>query len=259
MNYKWNYQPPTEQEEAQAEALSLETGISPVLCRLLLDRGVTTGAEAKRFFRPSLTELHDPFLMDGMDAAVARINKALGRKERILVYGDYDVDGTTAVALVYKFLQQFSSNIDYYIPDRNEDGYGISRRGIDYASSTGVKLVIVLDCGIKAIEEIEDLGGAKYNKYIASIADQDIVYYERFGSENGWYSRSYDGITGGGVNFMVCAFDNNGELLFKPTHNNELDEVEDCYINEIKTNISNIESLSSSSIPVTMVVPIVFR
>ena len=154
MNYKWNYQPPTEQEEAQAEALSLETGISPVLCRLLLDRGVTTGAEAKRFFRPSLTELHDPFLMDGMDAAVARINKALGRKERILVYGDYDVDGTTAVALVYRFLQQFTTNIDYYIPNRYNDGYGVSFKGVDYAKETGVKLVIVLDCGVKAVNEI---------------------------------------------------------------------------------------------------------
>ena len=92
--------------------------------------------------------------MNDMDIAVQRLNKALGKKERILVYGDYDVDGTTAVALVYKFLQQFSSNIDYYIPDRNEDGYGISKRGVDYASSTGVSLIIVLDCGIKAVEEI---------------------------------------------------------------------------------------------------------
>ena len=92
--------------------------------------------------------------MKDMDVAVQRLNKALGTKERILVYGDYDVDGTTAVALVYKFLQQFSSNIDYYIPDRNEDGYGISKRGVDYAYSTGVKLIIVLDCGIKAIDEI---------------------------------------------------------------------------------------------------------
>ncbi|MBQ2367166.1 MAG: single-stranded-DNA-specific exonuclease RecJ, partial [Bacteroidaceae bacterium] len=108
----------------------------------------------RNFFRPKLSNLHDPFLMNDIDIAVERLNKALGRKERIMVYGDYDVDGTTAVALVYKFLQQFSLNIDYYIPDRNEDGYGISKRGIDYAHSTGVKLIIVLDCGIKAIEEI---------------------------------------------------------------------------------------------------------
>ena len=154
MNYKWNYQPPTEQETQRAEALSKETGINPVICRLLVDRGVTTAEESKRFFRPSLTDLHDPFLMDGMDAAVARINKALGRKERILVYGDYDVDGTTAVALVYRFLQQFTTNIDYYIPNRYNDGYGVSFKGVDYAKETGVKLVIVLDCGVKAVSEI---------------------------------------------------------------------------------------------------------
>lgn len=154
MNYKWNYQPPTEQKIQRADELSKETGINPVLCRLLIDRGVTTAEGAKRFFRPSLTELHDPFLMDGMDAAVARINKALGRKERILVYGDYDVDGTTAVALVYRFLQQFTTNIDYYIPNRYNDGYGVSIKGVNYAKETGVKLVIVLDCGVKAVNEI---------------------------------------------------------------------------------------------------------
>ena len=154
MGQKWIYQPPTNKEKEEAERLAEELDMSPILCNLLLKRGIRTVAEAKQFFRPKLSNLHDPFLMKEMRTAVNRLNKALGRKERILVYGDYDVDGTTAVALVYKFLQQFSSNIDYYIPDRNEDGYGISRRGIDYASSTGVKLVIVLDCGIKAIEEI---------------------------------------------------------------------------------------------------------
>lgn len=154
MSYKWNYQPPTEQEKQEAEALSQETGLNPVTCRLLTGRGIKTAAEAKRFFRPSLTELHDPFLMDGMEAAVARINKALGRKERILVYGDYDVDGTTAVSLVYRFLGQFTTNIDYYIPNRYNDGYGVSFKGIEYAQETGVKLVIVLDCGVKAVNEI---------------------------------------------------------------------------------------------------------
>ncbi|MBR3859721.1 MAG: single-stranded-DNA-specific exonuclease RecJ [Bacteroidaceae bacterium] len=154
MNYKWNYQPPTDGECAEAELLAEEIGISPVLCRLLRKRGVRTAAEAKKFFRPSLLDLHDPFLMDGMEAAVKRINKALGRKERILVYGDYDVDGTTAVALVYRFLQQFTTNIAYYIPDRDNDGYGVSFKGVDYAKETGVSLVIVLDCGVKAVEEI---------------------------------------------------------------------------------------------------------
>ena len=154
MNYKWNYQPPTEGECTEAEMLSEEIGISPVLCRLLRKRGVRTAAEAKKFFRPSLLDLHDPFLMDGMDAAVKRINKALGSKERILVYGDYDVDGTTAVSLVYRFLQQFTTNIDYYIPNRYNDGYGVSIKGVDYAKETGVGLVIVLDCGVKAVDEI---------------------------------------------------------------------------------------------------------
>ena len=154
MSNKWNYQPPTEQEKREAEALSQETGLNPVTCRLLIGRGIKTAAEAKQFFRPSLTELHDPFLMDGMEAAVARINKALGRKERILVYGDYDVDGTTAVSLVYRFLGQFTTNIDYYIPNRYNDGYGVSFKGIEYAQETGVKLVIVLDCGVKAVNEI---------------------------------------------------------------------------------------------------------
>ncbi len=154
MNNKWNYQPPSQEQTEAAKALSKETGISPILCNLLLERGITSAAEAKRFFRPQLNELHDPFLMKDMDIAVNRLNEAMGRKERIMVYGDYDVDGTTAVALVYKFLQQFYSNIDYYIPDRYEEGYGVSEKGVDYAYETGVKLIIVLDCGIKAVDEI---------------------------------------------------------------------------------------------------------
>ena len=154
MNNKWNYQPPSQEQTEAAKALAKETGISPVLCKLLLERGISSAAEAKRFFRPQLNELHDPFLMKDMDIAVDRLNEAMGRKERIMVYGDYDVDGTTAVALVYKFLQQFYSNIDYYIPDRYEEGYGVSVKGVDYAYETDVKLIIVLDCGIKAVNEI---------------------------------------------------------------------------------------------------------
>ena len=154
MNHKWNYQPPSQEQTEAAKALAKETGINPVLCKLLLERGITSAAETKRFFRPQLSELHDPFLMKDMSIAVERLNQAMGKKERILVYGDYDVDGTTAVALVYKFLQQFYSNIDYYIPDRYNEGYGVSVKGVDYAYETGVKLIIVLDCGIKAVEEI---------------------------------------------------------------------------------------------------------
>lgn len=154
MNHKWNYQPPSQEQTEAAKALAKETGISPILCKLLLERGITSAAEARRFFRPQLSELHDPFLMKDMSLAVERLNQAMGRKERIMVYGDYDVDGTTAVALVYKFLQQFYSNIDYYIPDRYNEGYGVSVKGVDYAYETDVKLIIVLDCGIKAVEEI---------------------------------------------------------------------------------------------------------
>jgi single-stranded-DNA-specific exonuclease len=126
-----------------------------VVGKLLVERGISTPEEARHFFRPQLTELLDPFLFKDMRAAVDRLNEALGRKERILVYGDYDVDGVTAVALVYKFLHQYCTNIDYYIPDRYEDGYGVSHKGVDYAYETGVKLIIVLDCGVKAIEEVE--------------------------------------------------------------------------------------------------------
>lgn len=154
MNYMWEYSAPSEEQEARVSELAKSLGISPVLGKLLLDRGVNTPQEARAFFRPQLSSLHDPFLFLDMHKAVARLNAALGRKERILVYGDYDVDGCTAVALVYRFLQQYYSNIDYYIPDRNEEGYGVSRKGVDYASETGVKLVIVLDCGIKAVDEI---------------------------------------------------------------------------------------------------------
>ena len=154
MSHKWNYQPPSQEKTEAAKALAKETGLNPVLCKLLLERGISSAAEAKRFFRPQLNELHDPFLMKDMDIAVNRLNEAMGKKERIMVYGDYDVDGTTAVALVYKFLQQFYSNIDYYIPDRYEEGYGVSVKGVDYAYETGVKLIIVLDCGIKAVNEI---------------------------------------------------------------------------------------------------------
>ena len=154
MHFKWNFETPTPEQKRTAEELAEKIGISPILTQLLVSRGITTESAAKRFFRPQLADLINPFLMKDMDVAVDRLNDAMGRKEMILVYGDYDVDGCTAVALVYKFLQQFYSNIDYYIPDRYEEGYGVSHKGIDYAKETGVKLIIILDCGIKAIEEV---------------------------------------------------------------------------------------------------------
>ena len=154
MNYKWNFVEPTSEQQETANELAEQLGISPILGRLLVNRGIEDVWEARRFFHPQLSELLDPFLFRDMDKAVERLNQALARKERIMVYGDYDVDGCTAVALVYKFLKPYHHNIDYYIPDRYEEGYGVSFQGIDYASDTGVKLIIVLDCGIKAVEEV---------------------------------------------------------------------------------------------------------
>lgn len=154
MHFKWNYEPLDPKLTQVADDLSTKIGMTPITASLLVKRGITTESAAKRFFRPQMSDLINPFLMKDMDIAVDRLNDAMGRKERILIYGDYDVDGCTAVALVYKFLQQFYSNIDYYIPDRYDEGYGVSRKAIDFARSTQVKLIIILDCGIKANEEI---------------------------------------------------------------------------------------------------------
>ncbi|MBR6170555.1 MAG: single-stranded-DNA-specific exonuclease RecJ [Bacteroidaceae bacterium] len=154
MSYIWDYKAPSEADKSTAADLANSLGINPVMGTLLVNRGIRTVDEARKFFRPQLTNLLDPFLFEDMQKAVDRLNEALGKKERILVYGDYDVDGCTAVALVYRFLQQYYSNLDYYIPSRNEEGYGVSLQGVDYAHETGVSLVIVLDCGIKAVDEI---------------------------------------------------------------------------------------------------------
>ena len=154
MTRKWNYEPLTSEEQRLENDLAHHYAGAPVISELLVQRGITTVDEAERFFHPSLRYLHDPFLMPGMARAVERLNKALGSKERILVYGDYDVDGTTAVALVYKYIRNFYSNIDYYIPTRDDEGYGISNAVIDMAAEQGVKLIIILDCGIKANAEI---------------------------------------------------------------------------------------------------------
>ena len=138
-------------------SLSESLGIDEILAVLLVQRGITNFEEAKNFFRPSLEHLHDPFLMKDMDKAVDRLQKAMNNGEKILIYGDYDVDGTTAVALIYTYLKNFvnKKKIEFYIPDRYEEGYGISYKGIDYAADNGFGLVIVLDCGIKAVEKIE--------------------------------------------------------------------------------------------------------
>lgn len=154
MTYKWNFQTLTQEEKDKKDELTKKLKINPILVELLLRRGISTVEEANKFLNPSLENLHNPFLLPDMDKAIRRIEKALGNKERILIYGDYDVDGTTAVALVYKFLRKITSNIDYYIPDRDDEGSGISTQGVDYAVETGVKLIIALDCGIKAMQKV---------------------------------------------------------------------------------------------------------
>ena len=135
--------------------LSLQLGVKPLLSRILYLRGIKTWEQAKDFFRPELSQLHDPFLMNGMDVAINRIESAIKQNEKILIYGDYDVDGTTAVALVYSFFKSHYNNLEFYIPDRYLEGYGISFKGIDYAHDNDFKLIIALDCGIKSIDKID--------------------------------------------------------------------------------------------------------
>ena len=141
--------------------LSVALNVNMIIANLLAQRGITTYAEAQAFFRPKLSDLHDPFLMKDMDKAVERLERAIDNQEKVLIYGDYDVDGTTSVAMMYQFLRSRLKNLDYYIPDRYSEGYGISKTSILYAAEQSITLVIVLDCGIKAIEKIKmakDLG-----------------------------------------------------------------------------------------------------
>jgi single-stranded-DNA-specific exonuclease len=155
MNRKWIVKEPG--NPAVVRQLSSELGIDQVLGNLLVQRGIQTFDQARDFFRPSLENLHDPFLMNDMDKAVDRLSTAIAGREKIMIYGDYDVDGTTAVALIFTFLRDLTStdNLCYYIPDRYDEGYGISYKGIDWAKSQGCKLIIALDCGIKAIEKVK--------------------------------------------------------------------------------------------------------
>ncbi len=204
MTNKWNYQPPTAEEKEQRDKLAAELELDPVISLLLVRRGLKTAAEVKKFFKPSLNDLEDPFLMPDMDKAVKRLNKALGEKEKILIYGDYDVDGTTAVSLVYKYLRAYTSNLDYYIPDRYDEGYGISTKGIDYAAEQGVTLIISLDCGIKAIDKIEYAKGKGIDFIICDhhLADDvlpDAVAVLDAKREDSCYP--YEHLSGCGVGF----------------------------------------------------------
>ena len=150
---QWIVKAPADAEKAAR--LATELGIDRVLADLLVQRGVETFEQARSFFRPRLEDLYDPFLMKDMDKAVERLHQAITGGEKILVYGDYDVDGTTAVAQVYSFVKQFTSKVSFYIPDRYDEGYGLSYKALDWAADNGINLVITLDCGIKAIEKVE--------------------------------------------------------------------------------------------------------
>jgi len=151
MRKRWTLQPA---DEAVVSHLQHVLKIHPVFCRLLAQRGITTFEEARTFFRPEWSQLQDPFLMQDMDAAVARIQQALQNNERILLYGDYDVDGTTSVALMHDFLSPRHQNLSFYIPDRYREGYGVSMAGIDHAIANGTKLVIAMDCGVNARAQV---------------------------------------------------------------------------------------------------------
>ena len=155
MTYQWNIRHLTAVEQEIQQQLERELNISSAAARMLVVRGIQTADAARAFVRPSLDRLHDPFLMRDMDKAVERLYKAITKNEKILIYGDYDVDGTTAVALMYRFLKTQTDNIDYYIPDRYIEGYGVSTQGIDYAHEQGCSLIITLDCGIKAITKVQ--------------------------------------------------------------------------------------------------------
>jgi single-stranded-DNA-specific exonuclease len=152
MQKRWAEIPLTTPELIPELQASLQ--LNEVLARLLVLRGVHNFDEARDFFRPNIHHLHDPFLMQDMEQAIARIEQAIAKQEKILVFGDYDVDGTTAVALVYRFFSKYHTQLEYYIPDRYLEGYGISYKGIDYAAENNFSLIIALDCGIKSVDHV---------------------------------------------------------------------------------------------------------
>lgn len=154
MEKLWNLKKQGDQNEVKH--LSVALNVNMVIARLLVQRGITTFDDAKSFFRPRLSDLHDPFLMKDMDKAVARLEQAIANKEKVIIYGDYDVDGTTSVALMYSFLKPRIAEIEYYIPDRYSEGYGISPKSIDYAIDNGFTLIVALDCGIKAVAKVAE-------------------------------------------------------------------------------------------------------
>ena len=158
MNKRWRI---VSSNKTKTDALFSDLKIHPALCNILVQRGIDSYEKAKQFFRPQLSDLHDPFLMKDMDKAVSRILAALSANEKILVFGDYDVDGTTSVASMYQFLKQHHPLTEFYIPHRYREGYGVSKAGIDFAAANKCTLIVALDCGIKSVDLIryaQDLG-----------------------------------------------------------------------------------------------------
>ena len=199
--------------------LSSELGIDPVLARLLVQRGIGTFQEARAFFRPSLDNLHDPFLMKDMDKAVERVEAAVRSGEKILVYGDYDVDGTTAVSLVYSFLQRLTRNVDFYVPDRYDEGYGVSYKGIDWAADNGFGLIITLDCGIKANDKVSYAAGKGIDVIVCDhhLPENDlpaaVAVLDPKRSDCGY---PFDDLSGCGVGFkLVQAYSQKNGIPFE--------------------------------------------
>ncbi|MBL4577426.1 MAG: single-stranded-DNA-specific exonuclease RecJ [Flavobacteriales bacterium] len=210
------------ESQTAVENLASSLSVSNRLSALLVNRGINTFEEAKTFFRPQLDMLHDPFLMADMNVAIQRIEKALSATERIMVYGDYDVDGTTAVSLVYSFFSQITDKIDYYIPDRYAEGYGVSKQGIDFAIENGITLIICLDCGIKANDLIHY---AKENNVDFIVCDHHLPGKELppavaiLDPKRKECSYPYDELSGCGIGFkLVQAYAMKNNIDFKELH-----------------------------------------
>lgn len=220
--------------------LQHQLNIDEVLATLLVARGITTYEEARNFFRPSLSHLHDPFLMKGMEVAVERIQRALLSKEKILIYGDYDVDGTTSVALVYGFLRKYHYHIDYYIPDRYKEGYGISTQGIDYAHEHGITLIIALDCGIKSVDKVDYANGLGIDFIICdhhtpgSVVPAAVAVLDPKQID---CSYPYKELSGCGIGFKLIQ-------AFAQRNNISFEELE-CYLDLV------VVSIASDIVPIT--------
>ncbi len=219
-NYRWKIKA---FEQSKVNNLHQVLGVNTTICQLLVQRGFECFDDSKNFFRMTLDQLHNPFQMLGMEKAVLRIQEAIETNQKILIYGDYDVDGTTSVALVYSFIAQFYTNIDYYIPDRNNEGYGISFLGIDYAEENNIPLIIALDCGIKAIDKVAYANEKNIDFIICdhhTPGAEIPAAYAILNPKQTDCVYPYKELSGCGIGFKLCQayaqkFDLENELLFK--------------------------------------------